>query len=50
MSAGQSELAPTRDLARWASALAAAQVSDSATTWAKHALLDWFRRGPGEAP
>lgn len=42
MSAGQSELAPTRDLARWSSALAAAQVSDSATTWAKHALLDWF--------
>jgi 2-methylcitrate dehydratase PrpD len=42
MSAGQTELAPTRDLARWSSALAATQVSDSATTWAKHALLDWF--------
>lgn len=42
MSAGQSELAPTRDLARWSSALAAGHVSDSATTWAKHALLDWF--------
>jgi len=42
MSAGQSELAPTRDLARWSSALAGSQVSDSATTWAKHALLDWF--------
>jgi 2-methylcitrate dehydratase PrpD len=42
MSAGQTELAPTRDLARWSSALAAAQVPDSAVTWAKHALLDWF--------
>jgi 2-methylcitrate dehydratase PrpD len=42
MSAGQSELAPTRDLARWSSALAAGHVSVSATTWAKHALLDWF--------
>lgn len=42
MSAGQTELAPTRDLARWSSALAAGQVSDNATTWAKHALLDWF--------
>lgn len=42
MSAGQTELAPTRDLARWSSALAAAQVPNSATTWAKHALLDWF--------
>ncbi|MFN3743266.1 MAG: MmgE/PrpD family protein [Hyphomicrobiaceae bacterium] len=35
-------LAPTRDLARWSSALAASQVSDSAMLWAKHALLDWF--------
>jgi 2-methylcitrate dehydratase PrpD len=42
MSTSQSELAPTRDLARWSSALAAGHVSDSATTWAKHALLDWF--------
>ena len=42
MSAGQTDLAPTRDLARWSSALAASQVPDSATTWAKHALLDWF--------
>lgn len=35
-------LAPTRDLARWSSALAASQVSDSAMLWAKHCLLDWF--------
>ncbi len=42
MSAGTTDLAPTRDLARWSSALAASQVSDSATTWARHALLDWF--------
>ncbi|HWV80313.1 MAG TPA: MmgE/PrpD family protein [Hyphomicrobiaceae bacterium] len=42
MSSGTTELAPTRDLARWSSALAASQVSDSAMTWAKHALLDWF--------
>jgi len=42
MSAGTSNLAPTQDLARWSSALAASQVTDSAATWAKHALLDWF--------
>jgi 2-methylcitrate dehydratase PrpD len=44
MPAAQStaSLAPTRDLARWSSALAASQVSDSAMLWAKHALLDWF--------
>ena len=36
------DLAPTRDLARWSSALAAGQISDSAMLWAKHALLDWF--------
>ncbi len=42
MPAATSELAPTRDLARWSSALAASQVPDSAVLWAKHALLDWF--------
>ena len=36
------DLAPTRDLARWSSALAASQIPDNATLWAKHALLDWF--------
>ena len=36
------DLSPTRDLARWSSALAASQLSDSAVLWAKHALLDWF--------
>ena len=35
-------LAPTRDLARWSSALAVTQVPDNAVLWAKHALLDWF--------
>ncbi len=36
------DLAPTRDLAHWSSALAANQVPDNALLWAKHALLDWF--------
>ena len=36
------DLAPTRDLARWSSALAASQIPENATLWAKHALLDWF--------
>jgi 2-methylcitrate dehydratase PrpD len=36
------DLTPTRDLARWSSALAASQVPDNAVLWAKHALLDWF--------
>ena len=45
MSAAQTthqDLAPTRDLARWSSALAASQIPDNAVLWAKHALLDWF--------
>lgn len=45
MSATQStdqNLAPTRDLARWSSALAASHLPDNAVLWAKHAMLDWF--------
>jgi 2-methylcitrate dehydratase PrpD len=36
------ELHPTRDLARWSSGLTHADISDSARTWARHAILDWF--------
>jgi len=35
-------LAPTRDLARWTSALTTKDLNDNALLWAKHALLDWF--------
>lgn len=36
------DLHPTRDLARWSSSLTHADVSDTARTWARHAILDWF--------
>lgn len=36
------DLHPTRDLARWSSGLTHADVSDTARTWARHAILDWF--------
>jgi 2-methylcitrate dehydratase PrpD len=41
-SSQSSNLHPTRDLARWSSGLAHGDVSDTARTWARHALLDWF--------
>jgi 2-methylcitrate dehydratase PrpD len=37
-----SDLHPTRDLARWSSSLTHADISDTARTWARHAILDWF--------
>lgn len=36
------DLRPTRDLARWSSGLTHADVTDTARTWARHAILDWF--------
>ena len=36
------DLHPTRDLARWSSGLTHADISDTARTWARHAILDWF--------
>lgn len=36
------DLHPTRDLARWSSSITHVGVSDTARTWARHALLDWF--------
>lgn len=36
------DLHPTRDLARWSSSITHPGVSDTARTWARHALLDWF--------
>jgi 2-methylcitrate dehydratase PrpD len=37
-----SDLHPTRDLARWSSGLTHTDIPDTARTWARHALLDWF--------
>lgn len=36
------DLHPTRDLARWSSGLTHADITDTASTWARHAILDWF--------
>ncbi|MFM9845925.1 MAG: MmgE/PrpD family protein [Hyphomicrobiaceae bacterium] len=36
------DLHPTRDLALWSSGVTHADISDTARTWARHAILDWF--------
>jgi 2-methylcitrate dehydratase PrpD len=39
--AAPADLAPTRDLARWAVAIADDGITEMARRWARHALLDW---------